>query len=929
MWHQKTTEELFKELESSQEGLSQTEAQNRLAQYGLNEIASGRRRTALQIFFSQFKDFMILILIIAAVVAGVVGDLTDTLIIAIVVIFNAVIGFVQEYQAQRAIEALKELTALKATVLRDGEKRLIPSGEVIPGDLVFLEAGNIVPADLRLVDAVHLKAEEASLTGESQPVEKRTTPIPEENLPLGDQKNMAFSGTVVVTGRGAGVAVETGMNTQMGRIAAMIQKEEDVKTPLQKRMAQFGRNLTWAILAVIAVIFGIGLLRGEELVLMFLTAVSLAVAAIPESLPAVITIALALGAKKMVERHVLIRKLPAVESLGSVTYICADKTGTLTQNRMTVEKIYLDGNEIAITGAGYLPIGQFKTGEKVLTPDNDPSLELFLKGMALCNDATLQWPALAEEESRGRQYRDGEVLGDPTEGALLVLAAKGEIFKEDLAVSYPRIMEVPFDSTRKRMSTLHKIPPPLSKGGEEEKSPFIKGAAHPEPGEGRAGGFVAFTKGSVESLLELSVSCCGLNAASPFGEKEKSRILEAAQKMAQEGLRVLGLAYREFETLPDLHQIEKNLIFVGIAGMLDAPRPEARDAVALCRAAGIQPVMITGDHPQTAEVIARRLGILDHGQEVITGPELMTMEMAEFEARVEKIRVYARVNPEHKIKIVKGLQDKGHLVAMTGDGVNDAPALKAADIGVAMGITGTDVAKEASGMILSDDNFASIVAAVREGRRIYDNLRKFVRYLLTTNASEVMVIFVAPFFGMPLPMLPVHILWINLVTDSLPALALTVEPEEQGIMKRPPRSPNESLFSRGLGRHILWVGSLMAVITLAIMAWAYFTGDAHWQTMVFTTLVFAQLAHVLAIRSERDSFFTQGPFSNLPLLGSVALGMLLQLALIYVPVFESFFHTQPLELWELLLCAGAASVIFFAVEVEKFLYRKGILKDNP
>jgi Ca2+-transporting ATPase len=710
-----------------------------------------------------------------------------------------------------------------------------------------------------------MKVEEAALTGESVPVEKHSRPLGDETLPLGDRKNMVYKGTFVTYGRGAGMVVATGMDTELGKIASMLQEEEEVKTPLQKRLAGFGRKLSIGVLAICAFVFGIGMMRGEPPLLMLLTAISLAVAAIPEALPAVITISLALGAKKLVKQNALIRKLPAVETLGSVTYICSDKTGTLTLNKMTVEEIYCGGTLCW-------------TSELNALKNKDYPL---MTALALSNDA--------------QTGTDGTLIGDPTEIALHEIARQQGFDRRELEKKHPRVAEIPFDSDRKCMTTMHAWD----------------------------NGFVSFTKGAIEGLLDKSVAMITTEGQQPVRAEEIQMINE---RMAADGLRVLGVAMRKWDALPNdmsPEHVETGLTLLGLTGMMDPPREEAKEAVSMCKAAGIQPVMITGDHPGTALAIARRLGIIDDGlNAAITGRELAALTLEEFEKEVEHIRVYARVAPEQKLKIVKALQDKGQFVAMTGDGVNDAPALKRADIGVAMGITGTDVSKEAAHMILLDDNFATIVKAVKEGRKIYDNIRKFIKYLLTTNAGEILTLFFASLSGLPIPLLPIHILWINLVTDGLPSLALAVEPAEGDVMSRPPRHPKESIFAHGLGLHALWVGFLMAGIVLAVQARAIAAENAHWQTMVFTVLCLTQLGHVLAIRSEKESLFRIGLFSNKYLLLAVALTFCLQMATVYVPALNQVFKTAPLTLDELLMALVLSSIVFFAVELEKLIKRK-------
>ena len=871
-WYGLSAAAVARRLEVNPEtGLTSDEAARRVGVYGPNDIQEQRRRSLWRIFFAQFTDFMILVLLAAALIAGLIGEPTDTIAILIIVVLNGVIGFVQEYRAERAVAALRMLAAPNATVRRGGQVCTISASQLVPGDIVLVEAGNIVPADLRLVETAQLKVEEAALTGESVPVEKHDAPLTEAEVPLGDHFNMAYKGTVATYGRGSGVVVATGMKTELGKIAALLREEEEGKTPLQKRLARFGQHLALAALAICAIVFVVGVVRGESVLLMFLTAVSLAVAAIPEALPAVVTVSLALGARGMVKKNALIRRLPAVETLGSVTYICSDKTGTLTQNTMRVEQVYANNHL------------ETEFRHDVLTAE--PWCLLY-QAMALSNDAT-------------RNDR-GEVLGDPTEVALYAAALQAGYDKVILAATTPRLADLPFDSDRKCMTTFHQ--------GTE--------------------GILAFTKGAPERVLER---CTTALTGRGLASLQMAALLDRAEQMATGGLRVLTLACRVWPELPtDLSpdKTESDLTFLGLVGLMDPPREEVQEAVALCKSAGITPVMITGDHPATAQAIAVRLGITTDGDSVMTGQELARLSQEVVAERVKRIRVYARVAPEQKIAIVKALQEQGELVAMTGDGVNDAPALKRADIGVAMGITGTDVAREAAHMILLDDNFASIVSAVRAGRRIFDNIRKFIKYTMTSNSGEIWTIFLAPFLGLPIPLLPIHILWINLVTDGLPGLALAAEPEEKGIMQRPPRPPRESIFAHGMWQHMVWVGLLMGGVSLFTQAWAYHTGSAHWQTMVFTVLTLSQMGHVLAIRSEKESFFQQGVWSNRPLLGAVLLTFALQMATIYSPFLHGIFKTEPLSMGDLIFCLALSAVVFVAVEIEKWLIRHGKLYKN-
>ena len=872
-WHQQKTDEVMQKLGSSPQGLFADGVRTRLLEHGPNELTESAGKTVFMMFLDQFKDFMILVLIAAAVISGIIGEATDTIAIIVIVVLNAVIGFVQEFRAEKAMQQLMKMSAHSALVIREGNPVTIAATQLVPGDVVILETGGIIPADMRLIEAARLKVEEATLTGESLPTEKHVEPLSDEHLPLGDRKNMAYKGTVVTYGRGTGVVTATGMGTELGKIATLLQKGEEVRTPLQKRLATFSKKLALAVLAICAVIFTLGILRGEPPLLMLLTAISLAVAAIPEALPAVVTISLALGAKKMVAQNALIRKLPAVETLGSVTYVCSDKTGTLTLNKMTVEEVY--------AGGMLLPADQVE-------PGSNP--ELFT-ALALSNDAHTD--------------ASGTVLGDPTEVALHAVAKLYGFDKKVLEQNFPRIAEIPFDSDRKCMTTFHSIP---------VDSPFKT------VGEGSC---VSFTKGAIDVLLDKAASLVTTAGTAPIDGGELEKVND---RMAADGLRVLGIAMRTWESLPtDMSpgHVETELTILGLLGMMDPPREEAREAVRLCRTAGIRAVMITGDHPLTAQSIATRLGILQEGDEgVMVGRELEQLSQEEFEKRVESIRVYARVAPEQKLKIITALQDRGQFVAMTGDGVNDAPALKRADIGVAMGITGTDVSKEAAAMILLDDNFATIVKAVKEGRRIFDNIRKFIKYTMTSNSGEILTIALAPLLGLPIPLLPIHILWINLVTDGLPGLALAAEPAEKGIMERPPRHPTEGIFAQGLGVHILLVGLLMGAVSLFTQSWFLETGQAHWQTMVFTVLCLSQMGHVLAIRSERESLFSQGIFSNKPLVGAFLLTFVLQMATIYVPQLNSIFKTTPLTFGQLAVTLALSTVVFFAVELEKLIKRR-------
>jgi len=857
-WHQLEIGVVLERLQTGPSGLAAHEAQHRLSTYGANTIDLKESRAGLRILLAQFTDFMILILMAAAVVSGIIGDFKDTVVIGAIILLNGAIGFIQEYRAERALQALKQMAAPSANTIRDGRNITVNAADVVPGDVVLVEAGGVVPADMRILETSQLRVEEAALTGEAHAIEKSPDALPDAELPLGDRVNMAYMGTVVVHGRGRAVVVATGIETEFGKIAKMLHTTQESATPLQRRLEQFGKRIAVAALLAAVFILLLGLLRGEPFVRMLLTAISLAVAAIPEALPAVVTIALALGARRMVQKKALVRKLSAVEALGSVTVICSDKTGTLTQNRMSAERFHCNGTSTT-------------------TPGSDGAWRELLLGMALNNDVRIDMGSAA--------------LGDPTEVALYNAALEAGVSKSEVEKRYPRIAELPFDSDRKLMTTLHQDP---------------------------NGTVVGFTKGATEALLAKSVAQVGNDTA-------RDATSAAAEEMASLGLRVLGFGTRRWEKPAatwTAEVAERDLTIIGLVGIGDPIRQEARDAVEMCRHAGIITVMITGDHPATAQAIAKQIGISTDSEHVLTGRELASFDESALSTRVESVRVYARVAPDQKLKIVRALQKRGHLVAMTGDGVNDAPALKQAEIGVAMGITGTDVAKQAGSLILLDDNFATIVRAVREGRKIYDNLRRFIRYAVTTNLSEILTMLVAPLLGLPMPLLPLQILWINLITDGLPGLAMAAEPAESNVMQRPPRHPSEGIFARGLGTHVVWVGSFMAGLAILTQVIGLRTESPEWQTMVLCVMAFSQLAHVMAIRSERDSLFKQGLLSNKPLLGAVLFTVMLQLALVYLPKLNELFDTHPLPLRDLVWTFLLGSTVFVAVEIEKWIRRR-------
>lgn len=848
--HLLSVAEIYKLFDSSAEGLSTEEAELRLLQYGQNKLAERKKVSAAFLLFRQLKEVMILILLAAAAISLVTGDTKDAVVIIAIVALNAIIGFVQEYRAGKAMDALKKLSASFATVRRSGHLHQLEATSLVPGDIVILETGGIVPADIRLTQSHSLRIDESTLTGESTAVEKCTEEINIPHLPLGDRLNMVHKSTIVSYGRGEGMVVATGMNTEIGRIAQLL-REEELQTPLQKRLADFGKKLSIIVVIICMALFVAGWMRGEDTIKMLLTSISIAVAAIPEALPAVITIALALGAKRMIRQNALIRKLPAVETLGSVTFICSDKTGTITQNQMKVTDIWLSPSS---------------TGLYDLS-----ARELLLLAMEMNHDVV--------------KDENDLLIGDPTEIALAKYASSN--FHHAVYSGIKRLHELPFDVGRKRMTTIY-------------------------PFQNR---WLIITKGAVETVLDI----CNPSIDDPIAEK--------AVQFAAQGKRVLAYAICMLDILPDaiaIETIEHHLQCIGLVAMMDAPREGVKQAIADCYAAGITPVMITGDHPVTAKTIAMETGILRYeADRLITGLELDELADDAYERIIADIKVYARVSPEQKLRIIKMLQHKKEFVAMTGDGVNDAPALKRANIGIAMGITGTDVSKESAHMILLDDNFTSIILAVREGRRIFDNIRKFIKYVMACNGGELWTICLAPLAGLPVPLIPVQILWINLVTDGLPGLAFTAEPAEENVLKRLPRKPGESFFAGGLGFHILWVGILMGIICFGIQACTFYIGNNHWQTMIFTVLSISQLGHAMAIRSDTKSLFRQGVFGNRQLVFAVLLTLGLQIAAIYVPFMQDMLGTQPLSIPELLICIMLSSIVFWAVEIEKHIKRKG------
>jgi Ca2+-transporting ATPase len=870
-------------------GLLANQVADRQARYGPNELEEEPVQPPWRILLMQFANTMIVVLLVAAVVMVSIGEPTDAVVIGAIVVLNALIGFFQEYRAERAMAALRTMTAPSARVIRDGAESAIAATALVPGDVVALEAGDIVAADARLVESPNLRVNEAALTGESVPVDKDEDLLPDgAGEVIGDRRNMVFKGTSVVYGRARGIVVATGMATELGQIAGLLQQHQAPRTPLQKRLAVLGRWLAVAAIAICVVVFLAGVARGEDVEVMFLTAVSLAVAAIPEALPAVVTIGLAMGAQRMIRHNTLIRRLPAVETLGSVTVICTDKTGTLTQGRMLAERLWTLDGEDTVSGSGYKPSGELvRSGVRREVNAGSPLASL-LTAAALCNDAVLVPPGTDDEWS---------IVGDPTEGALLAVASKLGFDRERMNLRYPRVAEIPFDSDRKRMLTIHRTDEPEDR--------------------------LVAAKGAIESMIGAVTRVATGTGDVPIDDELRRVVLDKAADFAAQGYRVLAIAGRTVSDgeIGHVLESEQDLVLYGLVAMADPPRPESLAAVAACRAAGITPVMITGDHPATGQAIGVRLGIVATADQVMTGSDLAQEQASGLAGHVANVAVYARTSPEQKLDIVNAWKDHGDIVAMTGDGVNDAPALRTADIGVAMGMTGTEVAKEASDMVLTDDNFASIVTAVGEGRRIYDNIRRFVRYTLTSNAGEIWVMFLGPFIGLPLPLQPVQILWINLVTDGFPGLALGVEGAEKDVMRRPPRPPAESIFARGLWEHVIVVGLLMGFLTLGVGLWGE-AKDRPWQTMIFTTLALLQLGHALAVRSETESLFALGLRSNLYLLGTVLITTAIQILIIYWGPLQSLLKTEALSAQELLIVLVVSTGVFFAVELEKWVRRR-------
>lgn len=894
-WYQLSQEQVSQQLNSDlTQGLSQAEAAKRLADNGPNELKEKERETLFQRFLNQFKDFLVLILIAASLISAFIGEVADSAVIIAIVILNAVLGVFQEAKAEKALEALKKMAAPCSKVIREGNLFTIPSRELVAGDIVILEAGDYVPADLRIIEAINLKVEEASLTGESVPVEKEATAITGE-VPLGDRHNMGFMSTIVAYGRGKGLVTGTGMQTEIGKIAEMLQEYKEEQTPLQRKLEEFGKYLGILCIVVCAIVFALGVYNGyrdgtldaHEIQLMLMTAISLAVAAIPEGLPAVVTIVLALGMQRMVKKNSIVKKLHAVETLGSTTVICSDKTGTLTQNQMTIVKAYAGDSMFDVSGEGYNPKGQFSRNGAVVDTRLNRELDLLLRGSVLCNDAKLKAGA-----ADGKAW---SIIGDPTEGALIVAGAKGGYDREKTDCAFPRLQEIPFDSTRKMMTTFHRFD---------------------------NGKIVAFVKGAPDILLSRCREIAIARSVRPLTPADREVIGKANSEMASQALRVLAVGYREFDVMPELLEpevIEKDLVFTGLLGMIDPPRNEAREAVKVCAMAGIRPIMITGDHPDTAYAIARDLGIAGKDKKVITGQMLDTLAKEDLQKAVQTTSVFARVSPEHKVAIVEALRSNNEVTAMTGDGVNDAPALKKADIGIAMGITGTDVTKETADMVLTDDNFASIVAAVEEGRVIFTNIRKFVFFLLSCNMAEILVIFLAMILGWPVPLLPIQLLWLNLVTDAFPALALGMEKKEPDVMEVAPRDPAEPLLNRNMQIMIIIQSVVITIAVLGSFKYAMNTygGDLNVaRTFAFVTLISSELLRAYSTRSEHFSAFRIGFFSNKYMNMGVGVSFVLLMLSLYGPLHE-VFRTFELGLQEWGVVACFAVLPFIAGELGK------------
>jgi Ca2+-transporting ATPase len=894
-WYTRTAREAIDFWRTDQnDGLTSSEVKSRIADFGYNEMIEKQKTPWWKRFFAQFQDFMVLVLLAATLISAFLGEYVDSATILAIVMINAILGFVQEHRAEKSMDALKTMVAPMAHVIRNGILQQIAAREMVPGDIMALESGDKIAADARLIDVQNLEVDEATLTGESLPVRKVVDKEYEESSPLGDRKNMVYAGTSIVKGRGKAVVCATGMATEVGRIAGMIQDVEHESTPLEQRLESLGRWLVWGCLIICIVVVITGVLKGEPLLLMCMAGISLAVAAIPEGLPAIVTVALALGVQRMIKRNAIIRKLPAVETLGCTTVICSDKTGTLTQNAMTVKEIFVAGNIYEITGTGYDIKGNFLLNKQEFDPTKDKCLLHCLEIGVLCNNSILKHNNIGITGLWRRGASGGwSIEGDPTEGAIVIAAAKANIWRSIVEKNQQRLAEIPFESERCRMSVIY------------EKSNKN----------------IIYVKGAPDVILDMCQHYSSNNGELVLSPATKAEILAANEKMTDQALRVLAVAYRQISKGEVNHvseELEKNLVFVGLIGMIDPPRQEVKPAIALCRQAGIRTIMITGDHRNTAVAIAKELQMFKEDKnQALTGNELDALNDAELSEIINRVTVYARVSPAHKLRIVRALKRQGHIVAMTGDGVNDAPAIKEADIGVAMGAGGTDVTKEAASMVLADDNFATIVAAVEEGRGIYDNIRKFIRYLLSCNLGEVLTMFIATIAGLPLPLLPVQILWVNLVTDGLPAMALGVDPNNHDIMNRPPRNPKESVFSRGLSRKIIVRGLQIGISTVLVFAMVYFLKNdlAEARTMAFCTLVFSQMFHVFDCRSESHNVFEIGILKNKYLILATICSLVMQLLVVYHPFMQEIFATVPLGMveWVTILCVSGWTFMISAI----------------
>lgn len=897
-WHLMNTEEIIKELNTRLDGLAEKEVRERLKKYGFNEIKQEKKINPLKIFFNQFRDFLIIILLIATIISFALGETIDAIVIFIIIILCAILGFVQEYKSEKAIEALKKLSAPKAKVIRSGKIVEVNAKELTIGDVVVLETGDRVPSDGRIIEEINLQTNESSLTGESLPAKKTIFPLNDPGIPLADRVNMAYAGTTVTYGHGKMIVTSIGMNTEFGKIATMIQTMETEKTPLERKLEDVGKKLGVAVLSICFIIFLIGVLKGNDYLEMFIWSVSLSVAAVPEALPAVVTGALAIGTERMAKKKAVVRKLPAVETLGCVDVICSDKTGTLTKNEMTVREIYDNNSLIEITGEGYKPEGIFKKGSKIIDPNENHHLKLMLTAATLCNDAVLE-----KEDNKWK------IIGDPTEGALVVASAKAGMDSVKLRNEHPRAAEIPFDMVRKMMTTVH--------ASKDKK-------------------LVVYTKGAPEIILSLSTRILERGKVVKLTSSKKKKLMKIVDKMANDALRVLAFAYKHVsrEELPanlenlEPDKVENNLIFIGFMGMIDPPRKEAKESIIACINAGIRPIIVTGDHAITTLAIAKEIGLVGPNEtlksgSIITGDVLDKLTDDELKRVIDKVKIFARVSPHHKLRIVNTLKEKGHVIAMTGDGINDAPALKSANIGISMGISGTEVTKEASDIILMDDNFATIVSAVKEGRIIFDNIKKYLTFLIRCNIGEILILTSSFFLGLPLPVVAIQILLINLITDGLPALALGVDPADPEIMKRKPRKSNEEIFSKKILLFMGIISLIMFIVTMTVFSFYVKNYElVKAQTMAFATIVMFQIFDSYNSRTFDESITKVGMLSNKWLNIAFVFSVLILIATINVPFLSYLFHTTSLNINEWLIVFMAGSTSLIAGEILKPFIRK-------